>query len=62
VRGNGRWVSGGTFRADPDGSTEASLTAAVRPGDYHVMVVTRRRPDAPESSRGTAVLRGRLAY
>lgn len=62
VRADGRWVSGGTFRADPDGSTEAYLTAAVRPGDYHVMVVTRRRPDAAENSRGTAVLRGRLAY
>ena len=33
------WVSGGTFRAARDGRAEAVLTAAVRPGDY-VIVVT----------------------
>jgi hypothetical protein len=62
IRGDGRWVSGGTFRADRGGRAEAELTAAVRPGDYHVMVVTRRADDARENARGTAVLRGRLAY
>ncbi|MEK6230014.1 MAG: anti-sigma factor [Actinomycetota bacterium] len=62
IRSDGRWVSGGTFRADPDGRTEAELTAAVRPGDYHLMVVTRRPEDARGGERGTAVLRGPLSY
>jgi hypothetical protein len=34
------------------------LTAAVRPGDYHVMVVTRHKGGKP----GPALLRGRLRY
>ena len=58
VRGDGRWVSGGTFRAAGDGQADAVLTAAVRPGDYHVMVVTRHRGGMP----GPQLLRGRLRY
>jgi Anti-sigma-K factor rskA/Putative zinc-finger len=59
---DGRWVSGGTFRARGDGSASASLTAAVRPGDYHRIVITRRAADAPGSERGTRVLAGKLVY
>jgi anti-sigma-K factor RskA len=58
VRGDGHWVSGGTFRAASDGRADAVLTAAVRPGDYHVMVVTRHRGGV----HGPALLRGRLRY
>ncbi len=58
VREDGRWVSGGTFRAGGDGRTEAVLTAAVRPGDYHLMVVTHHR----DGSHGPPMLRGRLRY
>jgi anti-sigma-K factor RskA len=58
VRPDGRWVSGGTFRAAHDGRAEAVLTAAVRPGDYHVIVVTRHH----QGERGPALLRGRLRY
>jgi hypothetical protein len=58
VRPDGSWVSGGTFRAADDGRAEADLTAAVRPGDYHVMVVTRHH----EGKHGAAVLRGKLRY
>jgi anti-sigma-K factor RskA len=59
---DGRWVSGGTFRADRDGRVEAELTAGVRPGDYHRMVVTRRPKGAGEAERGQAVLGGELRY
>jgi hypothetical protein len=59
VRPEGRWVSGGTFHARADGSAEAQLTAAVKPGEYHVIVVTRR---SPGGGRGPAMLRGSLAY
>jgi anti-sigma-K factor RskA len=62
IRADGRWVSGGTFWADRDGRTEAELTAAVRPGDYHRMVVTRRPEGAGEAERGRAVLAGALRY
>jgi anti-sigma-K factor RskA len=62
VRADGRWVSGGTFRAGRDGDARAQLTAAVKPGDYHMMVVTRRADMAPADSRGTPVLRGELRY
>jgi anti-sigma-K factor RskA len=62
IRGDGRWVSGGTFRADPDGGAEAELTAAVRPGDYHLMVVTRRPREGRGEGRGASVLRGELRY
>jgi anti-sigma-K factor RskA len=60
VRADGRWVSGGTFWADPDGSSEAELTAAVKAGDYHWMAVTRR--PSGEDGRGPVVLRGELRY
>jgi anti-sigma-K factor RskA len=58
VRGDGRWVSGGTFRTAGSGRAEAVLTAAVRPGDYHVMVVTRHN----DGEHGPALLRGELRY
>jgi anti-sigma-K factor RskA len=60
IRADGHWVSGGTFRAAGDGRAEAVLTAAVRPGDYHVMVVTRHT--GQESEHGPALLRGELHY
>jgi hypothetical protein len=60
IRADGHWVSGGTFRAASDGRAEAVLTAAVRPGDYHVMVVTRHMGTEPR--HGPALLRGRLRY
>jgi hypothetical protein len=59
---DGRWVSGGTFKAGRDGNASASLTAAVRPGDYHRIVITRRAADAPGSERGVRVLAGKLVY
>jgi hypothetical protein len=52
VRTDGRWISGGTFRARPDGSAAAQLTAAVEPGDYHVV----------GGQRGAEVMRGKLTY
>ena len=58
VRQDGHWVSGGTFRAARDGRAEAVLTAAVRPGDYHLIVVTRHS----EGDHGPALLRGQLRY
>ena len=60
IRSDGRWVSGGTFRAADDGRAEAVLTAAVRPGDYHVMVVTRHTMG--QDKHGPALLRGELRY
>jgi anti-sigma-K factor RskA len=62
IRADGRWVSGGTFWPDRDGRTEAEFTAAVRAGDYHRMVVTRRPEGAAEGERGPAVLDGELRY
>ncbi len=62
VRSDGRWVSGGTFRASVDGDAEAQLTAAVRPGDYHRIVVTRRSAGPEGRERGEAQLGGRLRY
>jgi Anti-sigma-K factor rskA/Putative zinc-finger len=62
VRPDGRWLSGGTFRARSDGSAAAELTAAVRPGDYHRIVVTRRPATAGERARGPTVMRGQLRY
>lgn len=59
VRANGKWVSGGTFRSAADGRARAQLTAAVKPGDYHVIVITRASEDGV---RGTPVLRGKLRY
>jgi anti-sigma-K factor RskA len=62
IRDDGRWVSGGTFHAGSDGDANAELTAAVWPGDYKRMVVTRRPDSRVGSERGTAVLRGKLRY
>jgi anti-sigma-K factor RskA len=59
VRTDGRWVSGGTFKARADGRAAAELTAAVRPGDYHRIVITRLGA-GPEP--GAPVLRGPLTY
>jgi hypothetical protein len=59
---DGRWVSGGTFRSDQDGRVEAQLTAAVKPGDYHRMVVTRPPEGTGGGERGEAVLDGELRY
>jgi hypothetical protein len=59
VRKDGRWVSGGSFHARADGSAAADLTAAVRPGEYRVVVITRRSTGA---DRGAEVMRGKLAY
>ena len=59
---DGRWVSGGTFRADRDGRVKAVLTAAVKPGDYHRMVVTRPPEGSGEAARGETVLAGELRY
>jgi anti-sigma-K factor RskA len=55
IREDGHWVSGGSFQAGGDGRAEAMLTAAVRPGDYHVMVVS------PHGSKD-ALMRGPLEY
>jgi anti-sigma-K factor RskA len=59
VRGDGRWISGGSFRPGVDGRATATLTAAVRPGEYHEVVVTGR---ASEGQRGDEILRGKLVY
>jgi hypothetical protein len=62
VRENGTWVSGGTFRSGAGGRARAELTAAVKPGDYHVIVITRAARSADQRGRGTPVLRGPLRY
>ncbi len=62
IRTDGRWISGGSFMARPNGRAAAELTAAVAPGDYHKIVVTRIPADAPEGARGTRVLDGKLKY
>jgi anti-sigma-K factor RskA/putative zinc finger protein len=59
VRTDGRWINGGSFHARGDGTAAAQLTAAVRPGDYHVVVVTRR---SAGGERGAEVMRGKLTY
>jgi hypothetical protein len=59
VRTDGRWVNGGSFHARADGTAAAELTAAVRPGEYHVVVITRRSRDG---MRGAEVMRGKLNY
>jgi anti-sigma-K factor RskA/putative zinc finger protein len=59
VRSDGRWISGGSFHARKDGSAAAELTAAVWPGEYHVVVITRR---STGGVRGAEVMRGKLAY
>jgi Anti-sigma-K factor rskA, C-terminal/Putative zinc-finger len=59
VRSDGRWINGGSFHAREDGSATADLTAAVRPGEYHVVVITRR---STGGVRGAEVMRGKLTY
>jgi hypothetical protein len=59
VRTDGRWINGGSFHARTDGSAAAQLTAAVRPGEYHVVVVTRHTEGG---RRGAEVMRGKLSY
>jgi anti-sigma factor RsiW len=58
VKDDGRWISGGTFRVDNRGRARVSLTSAARPGEYEVMLVTKRAGGA----RGPRVLAGRVAY
>ncbi len=62
IREDGRWVSGGTFRPRPGGTAQAELTAAVRPGEYHRVVITRRAGAASSPRDQPAVLRGALKY
>jgi hypothetical protein len=59
VRTDGRWINGGSFHARSDGTAAAELTAAVRPGEYHVVVITRR---SSGGTRGAEVMRGKLNY
>jgi anti-sigma-K factor RskA len=58
VRKDGRWVSGGSFRPRSNGQANVELTAAVTPGEYHVVVLTRRGT----GKRGAEVMRGKLRY
>jgi Anti-sigma-K factor rskA/Putative zinc-finger len=59
VRTDGRWINGGRFYARSDGTAAAELIAAVKPGDYHVVVITRR---SDRGMRGAEVMRGKLNY
>jgi hypothetical protein len=59
VRTDGRWINGGRFYARADGTAAAELVAAVRPGEYHVVVITRR---SDRGMRGAEVMRGKLNY
>jgi Anti-sigma-K factor rskA, C-terminal len=59
VRTDGRWINGGRFYANADGTAAAELVAAVKPGDYHVVVITRR---SDRGMRGAEVMRGKLNY
>ena len=52
---DGHWISGGTFRADRHGRARAALTSAARPGEYELMLITRR----PDRRR---VMSGRVEY
>lgn len=60
IREDGRWVSGGTFRPRPGGVAVADLTAAVRPGEYHRVVITPRGATPPRYE--PQLLRGELQY
>jgi Anti-sigma-K factor rskA/Putative zinc-finger len=62
VPDDGRWISGGTFRVDGRGGAEVTLSSAARPGDYELMLVTRRPERRPEGARGATVLEGRVEY
>jgi Anti-sigma-K factor rskA/Putative zinc-finger len=59
VRTDGRWINGGSFHARSDGTAAAQLTAAVDPGEYHVVVITQR---SDGGERGPEVMRGKLTY
>jgi hypothetical protein len=59
VRTDGRWISGGSFHANAAGRAAVTLTAAVAPGDYHTVIVTR---GTPEGGHGDEVMRGKLVY
>jgi hypothetical protein len=59
IASDGRWINGGSFHARKDGTASADLTAAVWPGEYHVVVITRR---SSGGVRGAEVMRGKLAY
>jgi hypothetical protein len=59
IRSDGRWISGGSFHAGKDGDAAAELTAAVWPGEYHMVVITRR---SSGGVRGAEVMRGKLTY
>jgi anti-sigma factor RsiW len=59
VREDGRWINGGSFHARGNGTTAADLTAAVWPGEYHLVVITRR---SSGGERGAEVMRGELKY
>jgi anti-sigma factor RsiW len=59
VRTDGRWISGGSFHANAAGRAAVTLTAAVAPGDYHTVIVTR---GTPENGHGNEVMRGKLVY
>jgi anti-sigma-K factor RskA len=61
VRDDGRWVSAGSFRVDGRGSAHASLTAAVRQGEYGRVLVTRSHPGS-DARRGPTVLAGSVEY
>ena len=58
VADDGRWISGGTFRADRGGRARVSLTSAARPGEYELMLVTR--PSG--RGRGQRVMSGKVQY
>ena len=58
VPGKGRWISGGTFRVDERGRAQVSLTSAARPGEYELMLVTRRT----DGARGRRILAGKVEY
>lgn len=62
VRPNGDWVSGGTFHSGADGRARAELTAAVKPGDYHLIVITRSARSSDGAESRAQVLRGKLRY
>jgi anti-sigma factor RsiW len=62
VRPDRTWVSGGTFKARADGRAAAEFTAGVKPGDYHMIVITQIPAGAPEGARGSMVLKGHLKY
>jgi anti-sigma factor RsiW len=59
VREDGRWINGGSFHGRGEGTTAADLTAAVWPGEYHLVVITRR---STGGERGAEVMRGELKY